>query len=279
MHHIFLTGTTGYIGNLIYRNLSNLYSIHSIDRKSGEIQGDSLPKKNSPVIIYAAGNKDIKKCESDLEVALEADFHYLQEIADKFINPYIIYLSTDYIFNGFEGNYSAGHTPSPDTNYGRSKLLAENWLNDNYLGQSNILRVSTICSHSSSFIKYLLEASAEEDSTIEVANNSFFSPTSINLLLECLVFLIEERLNGIYHLSGPRTSRSKFASLILSLYGKKSLLKNKDFKLINEFLRPDLSLKNSFLGMKDFENTTFLATLKRVYSEGYLLKDFDEEIF
>ena len=64
----------------------------------------------------------------------------------------------------------------------------------------------------------------------------------------------------------------------MTLYSKESLLKNKDYKLINEFLRPDLSLKNSFLEMKDFESTTFFKTLERVYSEGYLLKDFDEKL-
>ncbi len=278
MHQIFLTGASGYIGNLIYQNLSNLYAIKVINRKDKEINEKTLEANLSPVIIYAAGNKDIKKCESNFELALDANFHYLKSIAEKFIDPYIIYLSTDYVFNGLEGNYSEDHTPSPDTNYGKSKLLAENWLSNNYLGQSNILRVSTICSHSSSFIKFLLKESAEKNSTIEVADNSFFSPTSINLLLECLVFLIEERLNGIYHLSGPRTSRSEFARLILTLYSKKSLLKNKDYKLINEFLRPDLSLKNSFLEMKDFESTTFFKTLERVYSEGYVLKDFDEKL-
>tara|TARA_B100000886_G_scaffold334419_1_gene289916 strand:+ start:497 stop:1336 length:840 start_codon:yes stop_codon:yes gene_type:complete len=278
MHQIFLTGASGYIGNLIYQNLSNLYSIKAIDRNNKEINAEALAENISPVIIYAAGNKDIKTCESNIEVALDANFHYLQSVVEKFINPYIIYISSDYVFNGQEGNYSVDHIPSPDTNYGKSKFIAENWLSENYLDKSNILRVSTVCSHSSSFIKYLLKASEEDNSTIEVADNSFFSPTSINLLLECLVFLIEERLHGIYHLSGPRTSRSEFAKLILSLYSKKSILKNQDYKLINGFLRPDLSLKNSFLDMKDFGSTTFHQTLKRVYSDGYLLKDFDEKI-
>ena len=110
MHQIFLTGASGYIGNLIYQNLSNLYAIKVINRKDKEINEKTLEVNLSPVIIYAAGNKDIKKCESNFELALDANFHYLKSIAEKFIDPYIIYLSTDYVFNGLEGNYSSFFT-------------------------------------------------------------------------------------------------------------------------------------------------------------------------
>ena len=54
MHQIFLTGASGYIGNLIYQNLSNLYSIKVIQRKDKEINEKTVETNLSPVIIYAS---------------------------------------------------------------------------------------------------------------------------------------------------------------------------------------------------------------------------------
>lgn len=279
MQSIYLAGKSGFIGSLVNENLSKIYNIVPLPRDLSTLKDslnqaafDGVPQ----ILIYAAGNKDIQNCEENFSAAIKANATYLQQLVESLNNPYIIYLSTDYVFNGLHGNYSFDDAPSPDTNYGKSKVIAENWLLDEYTGKSNILRVSAVCSEKSSFIKYLLQKSDKDNSIIEVANNSFFSPTSINLLIECLSFLAQERLQGIYHLSGPRISRAAFAKLILMLYKKNCNLKNCDYKVINSYLRPDLSLKNSFLDINSFPKHKFFQILKRIFCEGYELEDFSE---
>jgi|TARA_B110000263_G_scaffold219444_1_gene206677 dTDP-4-dehydrorhamnose reductase len=279
MNEIYLAGSSGYIGNIAYKNLSKIFNVIPLTRSSSleEFYSEILDKESNQILIYAAGNKNIKDCEGNFNIGLEANFHYLKLLANKLKNPFIIYLSTDYAFDGLQGNYSSHDLQSADTNYGKSKIIAENWLLNKYLGQSNILRVSAVCSDNSSFIRYLLKESEIENNMIEVADNSYFSPTSINLLIECLSFLIKERQQGISHLSGPRTSRADFAMTTLNLYGKKINLKNKDYKLINSFLRPDLSLQNSFLHTSKHSDHKFFKLLNRVFNRGYQLEDFSED--
>lgn len=279
MKSLYLAGKTGFIGNLIFNNLKNNLNIIPIFRNKSfqtEIRDGALKNLN-PMLIYAAGNKDIKLCEKNFDIALEANFQYLKTLAKDLNNPHIIYLSTDYVFDGMDGSYSFNDSQSPNTNYGKSKVEAEKWLMNDYKGTSTILRLSTICSDNSSFIKFLLEESEQKDSIIEVADNSFFSPTSIKLLIECLIFLCDEKLTGVYHLSGPRISRAEFAKTILRLYKKKSLLISCDYKNINEFLRPDLSLINSFLDMHDYKHKQFFKSLETVFSKGYSIEDFYEK--
>jgi dTDP-4-dehydrorhamnose reductase len=279
MQSIYLAGKSGFIGTIVHENLSKIFNVISLSRDQShfkESRKKTTGDSSSQILIYAAGNKNIQNCEDSFNAAIEDNVTYLQALAKSLNNPYIIYLSTDYVFNGLDGNYSFDDAPSPDTNYGKSKVMAENWLLNEYLGKSNILRVSTICSDGSSFIRYLLETSEIENSIIEVANNAFFSPTSINLLIECLSFLAQERLQGIYHLSGPRISRADFAEMVLLLYGKNSDLKNSDYQRINSFLRPDLSLKNSFLDMQRYSDKKFFQILNRVFCDGYKLEDFSE---
>jgi dTDP-4-dehydrorhamnose reductase len=279
MNKIYLAGSNGFIGKITNSNLSKKFTVIPLTRsETAYIDKLDIPENNlSSILIYAAGNKNIAACEADINIALDANFYYLQRLTKNLNNPYIIYLSTDYVFNGLDGNYSYNQDQSPDTNYGYSKVMAEKWLLNEYPGKSIVLRVSAICSDNSSFIKYLLGESEKENSFVDVADNSFFSPTSINLLIECLNYLIEEKVQGIHHLSGPRISRANFAKTVMELYGKKANFKNKDYKLINTLLRPDLSLKNTFLEKNQDSDEAFFKLLNRVYNDGYRLEDFSEK--
>ena len=92
MKSLYLAGKTGFIGNLIFNNLKNNLNIIPIFRNKSfqtEIRDGALKNLN-PILIYAAGNKDIKLCEKNFDIALEANFQYLKtrEILGKMKNRY-----------------------------------------------------------------------------------------------------------------------------------------------------------------------------------------------
>ena len=52
------------------------------------------------------------------------NFHYLLQFVDE-IGAYMIYLSTDYVFDGKNAPYKPGDQPNPLNKYGQSKLDGE----------------------------------------------------------------------------------------------------------------------------------------------------------
>ncbi len=86
--------------------------------------------KTFDLIIYAAGIKDIKHCEIDKEKAYNVNSYSIKNIQTYANFKKIVYISTDYVFDGSKGNYTEIDLPNPSTVYGKSKLLGEQFTLD-----------------------------------------------------------------------------------------------------------------------------------------------------
>ena len=105
-----------------------------LDITSKEDVRDLLLKTRPDVVFNCAnlaGGVDF--CETNLDIAKK--FHLDSTITIgaqcKSIGAAMIYISTDYIFDGTKGPYKEDDRPSPLNLYGRLKLAAEDWLKNN----------------------------------------------------------------------------------------------------------------------------------------------------
>lgn len=106
---------------------------------------DAFKKVNPEVVVHAATLTDVDKCETDKELAWKINVDGTKNIVDasKRSHAFLVYISTDYVFNGEKGQYKETDTPDPINYYGLTKLKAEA-LVQNLLDESCIARTSVI---------------------------------------------------------------------------------------------------------------------------------------
>lgn len=158
------------------------------------------------VVIHAGAMSKPDDCETNQMLAylvnVEGTVQLLINSAD--LKSFFVFLSTDFVFDGERGMYDEDDKPNPVNYYGRTKLEAEeavkeyefNWAiartvlvyGKNHSGHSNILKI----------VKEKLEKGEE----YSVVDDQLRTPTYVEDLARGIVFIIERKATGIFHLSG-----------------------------------------------------------------------------
>lgn len=137
---ILLTGAGGLIGKKIVKVLSAhevigvyhnskpetaSYVIADLSRLD-EIQKIVLGIKPD-VIVHAAALTDVDKCEENPALAKLLNVDVTKEFAvqSNKVSSLLVYVSTDYVFDGERGNYKEEDKPNPINVYGLTKLQGE----------------------------------------------------------------------------------------------------------------------------------------------------------
>lgn len=255
---ILVTGSTGFIGGLIARSLQGKYNIFGTSRKevndaniiccdlTKDLDVIKLSGSISPdVIIHAAGTKDIRFCENNIELATLINTYAVENLAKYFSDTRIIYISTDYVFRGDEGLYTEDDIPNPITIYGKTKYQGE-IIGKKIAGRNfKVIRTSSVFSNNSTFINFI-RSNLENGIQIEAYSDSIFSPTFSQDLTKCIESIIDnDYYPDIFHINGNAISRYSFAKLFAEVYGFNSgmiLSKKRDGR--HPYLYNNLSMSN-----------------------------------
>lgn len=127
---MLLTGGNGRLGTELRSLLPNLVSPSSSELNITDL-GSVLKvvrRERPDVIVHAAAYTNVAGAETDREkcwaVNVEGTRHMVQ--AANEVGARLVYISTDYVFDGEQGNYREGDTPGPVVNYySLTKLVAE----------------------------------------------------------------------------------------------------------------------------------------------------------
>lgn len=137
-----VTGVTGLLGANASIALSKSEPVVGVARKapvgipidfvgadfSTQLDINLLLEKTVPkVILHCAALSTHEECELNPGLAHKINVESSRELARlaKGIGAKFVYISTDAVFDGKEGNYSEDHPTSPTTTYGRTKLAGE----------------------------------------------------------------------------------------------------------------------------------------------------------
>lgn len=190
----------------------------------------TLVQKLKPnYIIHTAALTDVDHCERDKRLARNINVEgtrHISEISRK-ISAKLIYISTDYVFDGYEGMYKENDSTNPINYYGVTKLGGENLVTD--LKDYIIVRPSVLYGWNLmklNFVTWVIQE-LKKGNAINVVNDQFNSPTLAGNLIELILELIEKEENGLFHASGSeRISRLDFAIRIAEIFGlNKDLIK------------------------------------------------------
>ncbi len=176
------------------------------------------------VVVHAAAYTDVDGCEADRWRAYRVNYLGSLAIAREASRrgAFLVYISTDYVFDGERGLYGEEDPPNPINYYGLTKLLGEVAVASLHPVSSLVVRVSGLYGYSPggkrnfgvNALKALLEGR-----TVKAFSDQFLSPTYVPWLAEAIYRAIEGGFTGVLHLAGERLSRYQFASTLAEVVG------------------------------------------------------------
>jgi dTDP-4-dehydrorhamnose reductase len=237
---ILITGASGLVGTYIvplmaekYRNLfvtaheamPKLGTIIQINLSDTDQVSKMLRELRPDIILNLAALTDVDSCEIDMQMAtlLNRDLCYvLARYTASAKTSYLLHVSTDYVFDGSEGNYSEGSQTNPINWYGKTKLAGENEIIRNVSTMNwCIARTSTpfgVHPKKLSFPIYILSKLRNEQS-VKALSDQITSPTYGPNLGKMLLELVERRIRGIFHIAGKnKLSRYEQAKIVADVF-------------------------------------------------------------
>jgi dTDP-4-dehydrorhamnose reductase len=246
---MLITGSTGLVGSYFCRLTALkkycLYAlVHSESTTSGKSIAvdfsystdsfkEAINRVRPDIIVHLAAMTDVEQCEIQKDIANNINYLSVKQVVDYVENSnkdcFVLFVSTDYVFDGEKGHYKEEDMTNPINWYGTTKLLAEQELLKSCSENWCIARTSTpfgVHSKKLTFPLFVVK-NLSQNHEIKVLTDQITSPTYALNLVEMLLEIIDNRVNGILHVSGSsQVSRFDQALEIASMYNlNKNLIK------------------------------------------------------
>ena len=215
---LLFTGASGFLGKISFPILSTKYDVvglcHTNDYNgkfiSVEITDHSsilklLNKLKPDIIIHSAACREPDVCEEKPDFTYELNVKATETIAEWcFENKtQLVYISTDYVFNGENPPYNENVPISPVNVYGKTKAHGEIAVRNvpNHIIIRIPLQYGFSVSGEDSLISKII-ASLEQNKTHEINNVQVRYPTLSDDVAYAILDLLEMNFTGTIHLSG-----------------------------------------------------------------------------
>jgi dTDP-4-dehydrorhamnose reductase len=221
-------------------------------------------KQKYDVIIHTAGFTNVDQCEIDSTISFKSNVETTSLLCDLAQQTYakLVFISTDYIFNGTSGPYTEESKPDPLNVYGRHKLEAERVIAEklsNYL----ILRVTNVYgdeARSKNFVsRLLMDAQSGVEKEIVVATDQYATPVNAYDIARSIEVLVESDSQGVYNIAGNEyISRLELAKMVIEKMPSNVKVSGKITTELNQIAKRPLRgglLNTKFL--KQFPNFKF----------------------
>jgi len=231
---VLITGAAGFIGRHLVDALSGRYRLALFDLKpkaDGPIEALDVTQANAVrdvvhrfrpgVVIHLAGIKNLNYCESHLQEAFLVNTESTRFLADAAVEvgAHMVFISSDYVFDGERGNYRETDIPSPATIYGKNKFEAEKYIAQT-CSHYTILRSSAVYGPGGGFFDWIVN-SLTTGKKVEAFADTYFTPTYIGDVTWAFERIIADNLEGILHVAGSQVlSRYEMAVQITRYLGK-----------------------------------------------------------
>ena len=201
-----ITGGTGQLGHDIVKELISRGELNYLAPTTKEMNitnKDEVEKVilgyKPDIIFHCAAYTAVDKAEEDRENCYNVNVNGTKNIVEvaKRINAKVVYISTDYVFDGTKKTeYETEDITNPINYYGYTKLLGEKevqQLND-YL----IVRISWVFGENGkNFVKTMLNL-AETKTELSIVSDQIGSPTYTKDLSKLLLDMIENNKKGLF---------------------------------------------------------------------------------
>jgi len=220
---ILITGANGQLGHELQRVLRGHTVIRAVlpefDLLKTEVEKQVLAARPDTVFHLAAyTDVDGAEREPDKAMAVNAEGTELVARAVDKASARLIYLSTDYVFDGRKTSpYVETDEPNPLNAYGRSKLEGERRALACCPNTLIVRSAWLYGAYGKNFVNTIMRLASEKQALRVVADQRG-SPTYAGDLAMALVRVLDMDLRGVVHAAGAGDcARNEFACAIVSL--------------------------------------------------------------
>ncbi len=225
---VLVTGANGQLGYDVVKELQKQnIECYGTTRKDFDIIDFEATEKfitnyMPNAVIHCAAYTAVDKAEDEQGLCYLVNASATENIVEicKKINAKMLYISTDYVFDGTKiGFYEVDDKPNPINVYGKTKLLGEQAV-QKILDKYFIVRISWVFGeHGNNFVKTMLRL-GKERKEINVVADQYGSPTYTADLAPLLVEMIKTEKYGVYHATNEGVCTwAEFAEEIFKIAG------------------------------------------------------------
>jgi len=213
------TGLTGLIGSRISELLKDKYEFENLSKSSGIDIADKdqvfekVNASDAQIVLHLAGKTDVDECELDKSLFQNGETWKINVDGTKNVadacsqtNKKLIYISTDFIFDGTKKVYVEDDIPNPINWYAQTK----------YEGEKIVQKLKTpwiiariAYPYRASFIKLdffrTILGKLQEKKPVIAITDHIFTPTFIDDIAFALDILIANNSQGIFHVVGGQS--------------------------------------------------------------------------
>lgn len=206
---ILITGSNGQLGSELRHLLDERgIAYNAEDSATLDITKEDKVEKyfaeNRPTVVYhCAAYTAVDKAECEGKSANELVNAIGTEIIAKACEKYdvtLVYISTDYVFNGEKKTeYMPDDPKGPQNEYGRAKLLGEQAV-QRYCSKYYIVRTAWVYGQWGHNFVYTMQNLAKTHDQLTVVNDQVGRPTWTRTLAEFITYLVDNQIAyGVYH--------------------------------------------------------------------------------
>jgi len=281
-----ITGASGLLGSRLCENLAfyskqetlGIINTHKLDINKiksvqldlteTELVNDIFKTYQPDITVHCAALTNVDYCETNEDEAYELNTKVSENFSNLCAenNSKFVFISTDQLW--------AEHTPwiteetpiSPVNVYGKTKAAAEKIvlrnedslvLRTNFFGKGPVWGASLLDN---------IVSTLKANNVFRGFNDVYFSPISVNLLVDNIVNAVNNSLSGLYHLAGSeRLSKYEFSIRVA------------DYFSLNKTLIEEVSVESiDFLAKRPSEMS--LSTDKVSKALGYKMPDIQTSL-
>jgi len=251
---ILVIGSKGMLGTDLMQGLSKTsYEFIGLDIQDIDItkkeEMSKIKKENPGIIINCAAYTNVDLAETEKEKCYSVNLGGIKNLVRicKKNKITLVYISTDYVFDGKKEGYDEDDEKNPINYYGKTKSEGEDIIINN-LEKYYIIRTSWLFGkNGKNFVETIIKLCKEKEE-IKVVEDQIGSPTYTKDLSKGIIEIIKN-INkykcGVYHITNSgKCSWFEFASEIARLTGSRCRINP---CTTQEFTRPAKRPKFSML--------------------------------
>jgi dTDP-4-dehydrorhamnose reductase len=206
---VLVTGANGMLGQDVVRVAQDMrHQVVALGREDLDVTDPArvdrvITRERPGAVINCASWTDVDGAEESVHDASLVNAQgagFVADAANK-VDAKVLYVSTDYVFDGSNGPYGESDDPNPINAYGRTKLAGER-ATALVCGRSFIVRTSWLFGpHGGNFVETMLRL-GEGGGPVVVVHDQVGCPTYTGHLAVGLLRLIDSASYGIHHMSG-----------------------------------------------------------------------------
>lgn len=224
---IWITGAGGLIGHCLMQTCPDTFHAVGILRKDLDLLDAAAVEKRFKTeqpsgIIHCAAISKSPVCQQNPTLARQTNVHLTQNLAQLAASIPFIFLSSDLVFDGKQGDYIESDSPNPLSIYGETKAQAEELVLRN--PRHTVIRTSLNGGQSPTGDRGFneeLHRMLRNGQTMNLFTDEYRSPMAAKITARALWELLAAKKPGMFHIAGAeKLSRYDIGRLLTERWGE-----------------------------------------------------------